>query len=228
MKTMTRPKKDIIVALDGKTVRQDKDLVMKLGSQVRFYKVSPGLYFKDPTIVRWLKQRGKKIFLDFKWYDIPSQVKRSVEAAARLGVDSCTVHLSAGRDVLRAALSARPRPLIWGVSVLTSFSDRDLRDVGVSAGVRKQVLRLARLARREGLDGMVCSPLELPLLKKFGLTLVTPGIRWGKVSGTDQKRVSTPQDAWKNGADFVVMGRSILEARDPARAVRDIRKAWKP
>ncbi len=219
-------KKGLILALDVPSSRAAKNVVERVGKAADFYKVAPSLCFQDPAIVKWLRARRKKVFLDFKWYDIPSQVKRSVEAAGRMGVAACTIHAGAGASVMKAALSARPRPKVWAVTVLTSFSGADLRKVGVTATPQEQVLRLARLAQSCGVDGLVCSPNEAAFLRKSGIrvTLVTPGIRFGEMGGAskDQKRTAGPLKAWEAGADYIVVGRSVLEARDPAKAVRRI------
>lgn len=214
----------LIIALDVDTPAQVRAFVGRVGNAADFYKLPPALVLQDPDLIKWLRGRGKKVFLDCKWYDIPSQVKRSVEQAGRMGVTACTVHLSAGREVLKAAMSAKPRPWIWGVSVLTSFSTKDLKAVGIGAGVRDQVQRLARVAKAAGLDGMVCSPQELSMLakEKLGLTFVTPGIQWKKRVGKDQKRVASPSSAWESGAGYIVVGRAVLEAKDPVGAVRAI------
>ncbi|MBL8022802.1 MAG: orotidine-5'-phosphate decarboxylase [Elusimicrobia bacterium] len=220
-------KKELIVALDvaGKAARL---LVRQLGSVVDFYKVPPSATLEDAGLIPWLRARKKKIFLDCKWLDIPSQVQRSVEAAGRRGVTAVTIHTGAGRAVMIAAVRARPKPLVWGVTVLTSLGAEDLREVGVRATPLAQVLRLARLAQSVGLDGLVCSPREVATLRRAGirLPLITPGIQFGGHVGGDQKRTATPQDAWGAGATHLVVGRSILEASDPARTAREILK-WR-
>lgn len=219
-----KPKRDIIVALDVDSPAKAKALVRRLGRAVNFYKVAPSMQMKDPRFIPWLRRAGKKVFLDCKWYDIPSQVQRSVQAAGRAGVTACTIHTSAGRRVMQAALDARPRPLIWGVTVLTSLDRSDIREVGLDLEPPKQVLRLAKLAQETGLDGLVCSAQEVRLLRKSRVTipLITPGIQWGGAGGKDQRRLATPQQAWKDGSNFLVIGRAILEAKDPARTAKDI------
>ena len=214
--------------MDVEDPAEARALVRRFGSSVDFYKLPPTLVLKDAELIPWLRKRRKKIFLDCKWYDIPSQVRRSVEAAGRMGVTSCTVHAGAGSAVLQAAVAARPKPLVWAVTVLTSFSDADLRKVGVDAPAGTHVLRLASLAQSCGVDGIVCSPQEAVVLRRKGIkvTLVTPGIRFGEAGGSskDQKRTAGPGKAWTAGADHIVVGRSVLYAADPVRAVRDILK----
>jgi orotidine-5'-phosphate decarboxylase len=215
----------LIVALDVETPRAARALVRRVGREADFYKVPPSLVLKDPSLLRWLARRRKKVFLDCKWYDIPSQVARSVREAARQGVASCTVHAGAGSAVLRAAAAVRPRPLLWAVTVLTSLDRAGLRECGVSATPERQVLRLARLAARAGVDGLVCSPREARALRRRGvrLPLVTPGIAWGRAAA-DQRRTASPAEAWSAGADWIVVGRAVAGARDPAAVVRDILK----
>jgi orotidine-5'-phosphate decarboxylase len=147
-----------------------------------------------------------------------------VQTAGGLGVFSCTIHTSGGAVMMREAAAASPRPKVWGVTVLTSFSETELRETGVASAPSDQVLRLARLAQASGLDGLVCSPLEAALLRRSGVTvpLVTPGISFGDRGGKDQKRTAGPREAWEAGADYIVVGRSILDAPDPARTVQDI------
>jgi orotidine-5'-phosphate decarboxylase len=216
--------KGLIVALDLETVDKAKALVRQIGKAGTFYKVPPSLHMQDPGLVSWLKDQGKDVFLDCKWYDIPSQVQRSVQAAGKAGVTACTIHVSAGSEALKAALLAYPRPKIWGVTVLTSLGKADLAEVGVPAEPADQVLRLAALAQKHQIDGLVCSPLETARLRENGisLTLITPGIQWAGGGGKDQRRVASPQQAWSDGANYIVVGRAITEAKDPAAAARDI------
>lgn len=216
--------KQLIVALDVDSSAKARALVRRLGGAVDFYKVSPSMTMKDPSFIPWLRARRKNVFLDCKWYDIPSQVRRSVQTAGLTGVASCTIHTSAGSAVMKEALAARPRPKVWGVTVLTSLAASDLKEVGVAFSPAAQVLRLAKLAQKTGLDGLVCSPNEVALLRKNGIkiSLITPGIQWGDLGGRDQKRLATPQKAWGEGANFIVVGRAILESKDPAATARDI------
>ncbi len=216
--------KGLIVALDVEASDQAKDYVQRIGEAVGFYKVAPSLMMEDPLFVPWLLNKGKKVFLDCKWYDIPSQVKRSVQAAGEMGVTACTIHAGAGSEVIKAAASADPKPLIWGVTVLTSMSEKDVRETGISVQPGTQVLRLACLAQANWLDGVVCSAKEIDFLRSnnIQIPLITPGIQYGQVNADDQKRVSTPKEAWEAGANWIVMGRSILQAEDPRQVVQEI------
>jgi len=222
-------KRDLIVALDVKA-RDARGMVRRLGRAVDFYKVPPAATLEDPGLVSWLVHRRKRVFLDCKWFDIPSQVRRSVESAGRLGIAAVTIHAGAGRAVMKAALAARPRPLVWGVTVLTSMEGKDLKEVGIAGPPSRQVLRLARLAQKNGLDGLVCSPLEVSILRKAGISLplIAPGIQFGGRAGKDQKRTASPEEAWRAGADALVVGRSVLESPDPAGAAREILKCEEP
>jgi orotidine-5'-phosphate decarboxylase len=216
--------KILIVALDVSSGKEARGVVRRLGSAVDFYKVAPSLLMEDFSFIPWLKDQGKKIFLDCKWHDIPSQVERSVVAAEKMGVTSCTVHVGGGGAMLKAALEAYPRPQFWGVTVLTSLSGEDLKQVGVRSLPAGQVLRLAILGQTQGLDALVCSPQEVAFLRrnKIRLPLVTPGIQVGPTKGKDQKRTATPQAAWNAGATMLVVGRSILESTNPQETVRRI------
>jgi orotidine-5'-phosphate decarboxylase len=218
-------KKELIVALDvpGRAARR---LVRQLGPSVHFYKVPPSSTLEDPGLIPWLLAQKKKVFLDCKWFDIPTQVQRSIESAGRMGVAAVTIHAGAGRAVMAAAVAARPKPLIWGVTVLTSFGPEDLRGVGLPPRPLAQVLLLARMAQSAGLDGLVCSPKEVAPLRRAGirLPLITPGIQFGDHVGGDQKRTASPQEAWGAGATHLVVGRSILAAPNPAQTAREILK----
>jgi orotidine-5'-phosphate decarboxylase len=143
-----------------------------------------------------------------------------------MGVFSCTIHASGGAAMMKAAREASPRPKVWAVTVLTSFSPEELKETGVAAAPAEQVLRLARMAQSAGVDGLVCSPLEAGFLRQNGvtLTLITPGITFGGAAAKDQRRTAGPSEAWTAGADHIVVGRSILEAPDPSKAVQDILK----
>ncbi|OEG71808.1 hypothetical protein ATZ36_12610 [Candidatus Endomicrobiellum trichonymphae] len=160
-----------------------------------------------------IKDGGKEVLLDLKLHDIPATVKRSVESARELGVFSLTVHSTGGEEMLKAAASVENRPRIWAVTVLTS-----------QITVPQEVVKMAKLAKTCGIDGVISSPLEIGLIKKEcgkEFNVVTPGIRSAKTDD-DQKRVSTPEAAVKEGADFIVIGRPILEAANPAEAVKNI------
>jgi orotidine-5'-phosphate decarboxylase len=180
------------------------------------------------------QQRGRDVFLDLKFHDIPNTVAKAVGEAARLGVRIVDLHASGGAAMMTAARAEVTRvcrrerlrrPLLLAVTVLTSLDGADLRAVGVTADPARQVVRLARLAARSGMDGVVCSPREIaPLRRALGrrFTIVTPGVRPPGAAVGDQKRVLTPGEAVAAGADHLVVGRPILQATDPVAAVRAI------
>ena len=184
-----------------------------------------------PSGVKSIVDLGLPVFLDLKFHDIPNTVAGAVKAAAALGVSMLTLHLQGGPAMLWAAADAikdlgENRPLLLGVSVLTSMDDKDLAAVGVEGSTEAQVLRLAKLAKKTGMDGMICSPREIsPLRKAFGdgLKLVVPGIRPAGCSAGDQKRTLTPGEAIKAGADYLVIGRPITGAARPRMAALAIK-----
>lgn len=224
---MTDRRQRIIVALDVDTVEDARDLVARLGADCSNYKVGLQLLTAvGPSIVQELVEADKQVFLDLKLHEIPNSVAAGVAAAGRLGATMVTVHASGGSAVLRAAAeAARPFPAlrVLAVTVITSLRDADLPEVGVTGTVEEQVLRLARLAMQSGCQGVVCSPQELPALRReLGISplLVTPGVQLPDDARTDQARVATPAEAFASGASYVVMGRSITKAADPKAALR--------
>lgn len=228
---MTEPRSpEVIVALDFRSPRDALELTELLGASARFYKVGLELFSRTgPSIVRELKARGKRIFLDLKLFDIPNTVAGAVAAAAEEGVDLLTVHaLGGGRMLAAAREAAGPELRLLAVTLLTSL-DRDT--VGELWGrktvsMRDEVVRLARLAREHGVDGVVSSPLETRALReRLGpeLVVVNPGIRMPGESRHDQTRVTTPVEAAEAGADYLVMGRSITRAEDPRTAMETVR-----
>lgn len=215
----------IIVALDVPGAEEAWRLVEALGDAVRFYKVGMELYAAEgPAMVRELLARGASVFLDLKFYDIPETVKRATAQVARMGVSLLTVHGSGA--VMRAAAEGRAASglKLLGVTVLTSFDESDLVDLGYPCQVEDLVRLRVRKAVETGLDGLVCSPLEVARVREIAGTaavLVTPGVRSAGAAVGDQKRVATPREAIHNGATYVVIGRQITRAADPrAEALR--------
>ncbi|MCS3460016.1 MULTISPECIES: orotidine-5'-phosphate decarboxylase [Aeromonas] len=183
-----------------------------------------------PQFVRQLVAKGFDVFLDLKFHDIPNTVAKAVAASAELGVWMVNVHASGGERMMRAAKAALvpygdKAPLLIGVTVLTSMEQEDLQGIGLDISPAEQVLRLARLARASGLDGVVCSANEARELKAAlgdDFTLVTPGIRPLGVAQGDQRRVMTPREAVAAGADYLVIGRPITQSADPALTLAEI------
>jgi orotidine-5'-phosphate decarboxylase len=226
-------KADLIVALDISKTADALAIVDKLPPEVAWYKIGLELFCAEgPAIVHALRSRKKSIFLDLKLHDIPRTVERAVKSAAQHGVEMMTIHSCGGRAMLRAAVDAarlcgaKPPKLI-AVTALTSLDQKDLNDLGVSRTPAQQVLALADLALSCGVDGLVSSPQEVEILRgRFGPRpiLVAPGIRLPGEDAGDQKRIATPAAAVKAGANFLVVGRPILESADSAAAVRAILK----
>jgi orotidine-5'-phosphate decarboxylase len=214
----------LIIALDFPTKSQALALVSALAGSASNYKIGLQLYTAEgPGIVRAVAATGAKIFLDLKLHDIPSTVARAVAAAGELGVQMLTVHLSGGRAMLEAAVEARsPNLSLLGVTVLTSATQETLRETGVNSGIEDQVLRLAQLGKTSGIDGLITSPHEVRILREqLGnqMKLITPGVRPSWAAADDQKRFSTPSEALKSGADYLVIGRPITAQPDPRMAV---------
>ena len=223
----------IIVALDTDTGVAALNLVRQLRGQVGLFKVGSQLFTAEGPEPVWdMIEMGEKVFLDLKFHDIPNTVTQSVSVAASMGVSMLTLHTmgglsmleSAARHVRECVLPAK-RPLLLGVTVLTSMNDNDLEEVGVSAKAEEQVVRLAGLALKAGLDGVVASPRELPPLRQqYGqlLKLIIPGVRPPGSSSHDQTRIATPAAAIRAGADYLVIGRPITASSDPLGSVHHI------
>ena len=219
---------EIIVALDVPSSKEALALVERLDDAVSFYKVGSPLFTRSgPALVKSLRERGKRVFLDLKYHDIPSTVANAVTSAASLDVELVTLHASGGEAMMRAAREAigNDGPRLLGVTILTSFTAVDVEQVWAKEirSVREEVARLTALAVEAGLNGVVASPLEVESLKRrhgADLLVVTPGIRTVGDSPGDQARTSTPGAAARAGADYLVVGRPVLEAADPVAVVR--------
>jgi len=222
-------KSPIIVALDMESKRA-LELAKKLNPQECKVKVGSQLFTADgPIIIDKLNELGFDIFLDLKFHDIPNTVKKAVEVAIKMGVWMLNVHSLGGKEMLRAAYEVVEKvsikPLLVGVTVLTSLNDKSLKEVGLGLNTEDQVLLLAELCQTEGLNGVVCSANELSVLRKHleeDFLLVTPGIRSSGQESDDQKRISTASEAISNGADYIVIGREISNAIDPSEKIRQI------
>lgn len=224
---MTAP---LIVALDYPLASAALDIAQRLSPALCRLKVGNELFTTSgPALVEKLQHMGFEVFLDLKFHDIPNTVAGAVRAAAELGVWMVNVHACGGRRMMVAAAEAiapyPQRPLLIGVTVLTSMSDEDLRELGYNASLQERVLRLADLAADSGLDGVVCSALEATALRHAHgreFCLVTPGIRLAGDDAADQRRVVTPADALAMGSDYLVIGRSITTAADPLAALQRV------
>ena len=235
MTTMTTADPKVLVALDFANPMHALALADRLDPSACGIKVGKELFvLAGPEPVRWMVDRGFRVFLDLKFHDIPNTVAQACAAATRLGVWMMNVHAAGGAAMLAAAREAvaaaaraehRPRPLLIAVTVLTSLDEADLRAVGLDGTPGSAVERLARLAASAGLDGVVCSAQEAPALRSaFGreFKLVTPGIRPAGSAKDDQTRIVTPAAALSAGADYLVIGRPITQAPDPLAALAAI------
>ena len=220
----------IIVALDFPDSSSALAMADRLDPAHVRAKVGKELFTRSgPAIVEALHQRGFDVFLDLKFHDIPNTVAGALRSAAELGVWMTNVHASGGRRMLEAAANAvansRHRPLLTAVTVLTSMGPEDLADIGITVPPAEQVRRLALLSRESGIDGVVCSAQEATMLRDAcgpDFCLVTPGIRPAGADAGDQTRVVTPADAQRLGVSYMVIGRPITQAADPAAAVQQI------
>jgi orotidine-5'-phosphate decarboxylase len=223
------PRQRLIVALDVSSSAAAQKIVAAVGDSAHAYKVGMQLYTAEgPAVVRELVGSGRKVFLDLKYHDIPNTVGAAVREAAQLGVSMLNVHASGGGKMLRAAVEAaqgKPNLLVLAVTVLTSLDDADLNMLGLRGGTLDQVLRLAALALSNGCQGVVASAQEASALREeFGrdFTIVTPGVRPAGSGADDQARIVTPAEAIDAGASYIVVGRPITEATDPAAEARAI------
>lgn len=225
--------KKVIVALDFANADTAMNFVRTLDSDLCRVKVGKELFTSaGPDLVRQLHSLGFEVFLDLKFHDIPATTAKAVASAAELGVWMVNVHASGGEEMLKAAVAAlqpygRLAPKLIAVTVLTSMSQAQLEGVGVARPLTAQVVSLAELAQQCGLDGVVCSAKEAPILRASlgdDFLLVTPGIRPAGSEYYDQKRVMTPEDALKAGVSYLVMGRPIREADNPNEMLQKIQQ----
>lgn len=222
---------DVIIPLDFSSAKEVRDFLDLFPAQEKPYvKIGMELFYSEgPQIVREVKARGHRVFLDLKLHDIPNTVKKAMAALARLDVDICNLHAAGAGEMMRAALEGltRPdgtRPLLIGVTQLTSVSEAQLHgELLIPLGMEETVLRYAQNAKAAGLDGVVCSPLEAAKVKAAcgaAFLTVTPGVRFADGDIGDQARVATPARARELGSDYIVCGRPIYGARDPLEAYR--------
>ena len=222
--------KDVIVALDFAGSQEVFPFLDRFTEEKPFVKIGMELYYAEgPAIVREIKRRGHKIFLDLKLHDIPNTVKKAMAVLSRLDVDMVNLHAAGTKAMMEAALEGltRPdgsRPLLIAVTQLTSTSEERMREeLLISETLPKTVIHYADLARQAGLDGVVCSPLESPVVHEAcgrDFVTVTPGVRFADGEVGDQVRVTTPAKARELGSDYIVVGRPITQAADPVAAYR--------
>jgi orotidine-5'-phosphate decarboxylase len=218
------PRDRLIVALDVADAATARTMVDRLAGHVGMFKVGNQIFTAaGPEFVREVIARGEKVFLDLKFHDIPNTVAGAVSSAGQLGVSLVDVHALGGKEMLEAAVGALPAMGIrlLAITILTSHKEETLGSVGVGGSVADSVRRLALLAREAGADGVVASPQEVALVREAcgrDFLVVTPGIRPAGASRGDQSRTATPAAAVAAGADYIVVGRPILEAADPAAA----------
>lgn len=223
-------KDKVIVALDVENLKKARELISELAGLIRIFKVGSELFTAfGPVVIDLIHRKKAKVFLDLKFHDIPNTVAAAVREAARAGVFLCNVHALGGsrmmREAARAARSGKGRTRVLAVTVLTSMKDRDLGEIGVRARAGPEALRLARLAKDSGLDGVVCSGDEARAVRKMAgrkFLIVTPGVRPAWAVSDDQARIVTPRAAFAAGADHIVVGRPVTGAADPSAAVRRI------
>lgn len=226
----------LIVALDKDSLSEALAVVDAAGDSVEWYKIGSQLFCKEgPAAVKAVKDKGKKVFLDLKFHDIPNTVANAVANSVRMGVDMVNVHASGGKEMMTRSVDAAKEaacdgdmPFVIAVTVLTSMNDAGLNQVLQCDPVRspaEQVEILAELAKESGMHGVVCSAHEIDLIRTVcgkDFVLIVPGIRPTGSAVGDQKRVMTPKEASAKGADFIVVGRPVLNAPDPAAAAQAI------
>lgn len=228
----------LVLALDINNFKKAEELVDKLTDYVGVFKIGNQLFTAEGTkVIKMVQEKGGKVFLDLKFHDIPNTVARAAEVVSKLGVYIFDIHTSGGYEMMKATVEASKKlsfalgiskPLILGVTLLTSINQEILeKEIGIKKSLEEQVVHLAKLAEAAGLDGVVASPWEIKALRAAcveGFVILTPGIRPAGKSDDDQKRVTTPQEAIKLGADFIVIGRSITNATNPVKASQEILK----
>ena len=231
---MSHPKDKLIVALDADNAGRALELQATLRDSVTTFKIGMQLFTAaGPDIVRQVISRGSRIFLDLKFHDIPNTVAMAAIEATRLGVSIFNVHASGGREMMRrtadavAEIAAREgltKPAVLGVTLLTSADQETLRQIGIAGEPAQVVRRLATLAQSSGLDGVVASAHEIGTIREAvsdpSFTIVCPGIRGASDATDDQRRTTSAADAIRAGADYIVVGRPILNAADPAKAAQ--------
>ena len=226
-----KPSDRLIVALDVDSLDRVRDLVKTLSPHVGWFKIGPVMFTREgPRVTELVKASGARLFLDLKFHDIPNTVQGAVKNAIALGADMMTLHASGGPTMLRAARTAADEAgadvILVAVTVLTHLSPAEFNGIFASnRPVEESVVALARVAREGGMNGVVASAQELPAIKRSlgrDFVVVTPGIRLPDAKQDDQTRVVTPEQAIRDGADYLVVGRPIIAAKDPAAACAEV------
>ncbi len=221
----------VIVALDFASEKMVEDFLNKFDQPI-YVKIGMELYYQTgPSIVKMVKDKGHKIFLDLKLHDIPNTVEKAMRGLSKLGVDMTNVHAAGGVEMMKAAKRGLgDGPLLLAVTQLTSTSQEAMeKEQLINVTIEDSVVNYAKCAEEAGLDGVVCSPLEAGLIRENlgkNFLSVTPGIRPKSSEVGDQKRVTTPSDARKIGSSYIVVGRPITQAEDPVQAYKDIVEEW--
>jgi len=229
------PKDKLIFALDVDHFAAAQQWVNLLKDRVGMFKVGKQLFtHSGPKVIDMIRQKGQRVFLDLKYHDIPNTVAKAGEEATKLNVSMFNLHALGGLEMMEKTLKASraaakslgiPRPLILAVTLLTSMDEETLKEVGVQGPILEEVGKLAFLAMNAGLDGVVASPKEIGIIRQRcgkNFLIITPGIRLPSDKKDDQKRTLSPKDALAAGADYLVVGRPIREAKDPLEAIRRI------
>ena len=222
--------KDVIIACDFSSAEATFEFLDKFTEEKPFVKIGMELYYAEgPAIVKEIKRRGHKIFLDLKLHDIPNTVKKSMAVLSKLDVDMTNLHAAGTIDMMKAALEGLTRedgtrPILIAVTQLTSTSEQRMQDeLLINASINDTIVKYAQNAKEAGLDGVVCSPLEAGMVKDAcsrDFITVTPGVRFADGDVGDQVRVTTPEKAKEIGSDYIVVGRPITQADDPVAAYR--------
>lgn len=217
----------VIVALDVDTILKEEQLLDRLKGTITHYKVGLRLFTAHgKRAIDLVHRYGGRVFLDLKFLDIPQTVAHAVKEAQKLGVDSVSLHLWGGADMVRAAAAVSPRPKLWGVTVLTSMLGKDIRVFHPRAKISSMVKNMAKMGWVHGINGTICSGQEVEYLRKslkhLDMKFITPGIRPAGSLRNDQRRVMTPGEASSLGIDHIVIGRPITMASDPLKAAHEI------
>ncbi|MDI3480640.1 MAG: orotidine-5-phosphate decarboxylase [Tepidanaerobacteraceae bacterium] len=227
-----------IIALDTPDEQRALEIVRALKTKVNIFKVGLELFCSaGPSVVEKINTEGCRVFLDLKFHDIPNTVYGAVRAAVNTGAFMFNIHASGGREMMKKAKEARDaafgetiknhgfKPLLLAVTVLTSLTDRDMKEINIEKPSQDQVVALAKLAKECGMDGVVASPKEIAAIRRelgADFVIVTPGVRPAWAASNDQKRVATPREALDAGADYIVIGRPVTAASDPEKAIENI------